>query len=334
MLILGQLKSGVCKRIAAACTSSQTFLDLANAAVRQLMNRGEWWATVQPMRFCVQGASFVLPRFVGTVLAVNRCGRPTPVANRWFDFEPFEDWHRAAGQCCRQGEKWTGDFTGVSDGTTPILNQIPEGSTNYVRFYVTQAPDYGKTVAVFGLDANGQIEFSTYPDGTTQEGLVLTLAQPYVQSPIQFSKIFRIVKDPTVGVVNGYLYDPNTNLMNILGAYQPTETTPEYIHMRLAGPRQACCAVTQISALVKLQFIPFANDNDLVLIDNEDAIRDMIMSLREKESGDIATAQALELSAFRELNYQLKNKVPEDQFVVNFQPFGTANFNRATAGFM
>ena len=334
MLILAQLKAGVCKRIAATCTTSSTFLDLANAAIRQLMNRGDWWATVQPVRFCVQGTSLVLPRWVGTVLAVNRCGQPIPVANRWFDFEPFGDWPCAAIACGRRGNKWPGTLTAVSDGTTPFINQIPAGSTNYVRFYVTQPSDYGKTVTVFGLDENGQIVFSTYPDGTVQEGIVLTLAQPYVQSTILFSKIERLVKDITAGVIRGYIFDPVTNLLNIIGEYQPTEITPEYIHLRLAGPPQPCCCIAQISALVKLQFIPVFFDNDLVLIDNEDAIRDMIMSLREKEAGNLTNALALEASAFRELNYQLRNRVPEDQFVVNFQPFGTASFNRTTAGFM
>jgi hypothetical protein len=334
MLILAQLKAGVCKRIAATCTSSFTFLDLANAAIRQLINRGDWWATVQPVRFCVQGNSFALPRWVGTVLAVNRCGHPTPIANRWFDFEPFDDWSRAAMSCCRRGNKWPATFTAVSDGTTPFINQIPAGSTNYVRFYVTQPSDYGKTVTVYGLDENGQKIFSTFPDGTVQEGIVLTLAQPYTQSTILFSKVFRLVKDITAGIVRGYIFDPTTLLMNLLGEYQPTEITPEYIHMRLSGPPQPCCGIMQISALVKLQFIPVVNDNDIVLIDNEDAIRDMIMSLREKESGNLANALALEASAFRELNYQLRNRVPEDQFVVNFQPFGTASFNRVTSGFM
>jgi hypothetical protein len=339
VLTYGQLKSGVCKRIASACPNGQTFTDLAQAGVRQLMQRGDWWSIVQPMRFCTQGNSIVYPRFVAAILAFNRCGQPTPVANQWFEFEPFDSWHQQAAGCCRRGENWPGGFTAVTDGTTSILNQIPAGNLNKVRFYVSAAVDYGKTVTVFGTDQHGQVVYSTHPDGSYQEGLVLTLAQPYVESSIYFSKIFRIVKAVTANVIRGFLYDPNTALMNILGEYQPTETAPEYIHSKLMGSgggraQVKCCATMQVSALVKLQFIPFVNDNDIVPIDNEDAIRDMIISIRQKEAGNIAEAKAMEESALRELNYQLKTRYPNEQFVSNFRPFGTASLSRVTGGFL
>ena len=334
MLIYSQLKAGVCKRVAASCPNSQTFLDQANAAVRQLMNRGDWWGTVQPMRFCLQGTSFVLPRFVASVLALNRCGSAMQMANLWYEFEHFDDWHRCAAKCCNAGQPWTAGPAAITNGTTNILNQIPQGDLNYVRFYATQTPDYGKTVTVYGLDSNGQVVFSQHPDGTIQQGIVLTLAQPYVQSTIQFSKIFRVVKDITAGIVRGYLYEPNQGLMNLLCEFYPNDICPDYIHMKLAGGGQSCCAHSQISALVKLQYIPMVFDNDIVLIDNEDAIRDMILSIRQKEAGNLQESAALELSAFRELNYQMRNRYPDEQFVVNFQPFGRASFNRVTNGFM
>lgn len=331
MLTYGQLKTGVCKRIASACASSTAFNDLSNAAVRQLMTRGDWWSTVQPVRFCVQCSTIVWPRFVAAVLAMNSCGRPIDVANKWFSFEPFDSWHRQFARCCNLGQGWSSGITGITDGTTAVINNVVAGDLDYVRFYVSRPEDYGKTVTVFGLDNNGQVVITTHPDGTVQEGVVLTLAQPFVQSAFVFSKIFRIVKDVTVGVVRGYLVQNNTGLMNIMGEYQPTETTPEYIRSRLQGGNCAC--FTQISALVKLQFIPFINDNDVVGIDNEDAIRDMIMSIREKEAGHIQASVALELSAIRELNKELQTRYPDEQFVSNFRPFGTASFNRVTSGF-
>lgn len=319
MLNLSQLKTGVCKRIASTCTSSQTFLDLVNAAIRQLMQRGGWFATVQPMRFCLQSNCFVLPPFVESVLAVNLNGHRIDVANLWYDFEPLTPWHRHAAGLGYQFGGCCGGITAVSDAMTSVVGQVPPQSTNYLRFYVSHQNDYGKTIYVYGLDANGQKFISTFPDGTVQEGLPLVLVKPYVQSPL-FSWVTRIVKPITAGVIRGYLYDPVSGLMNLLGEYQPNETLPQYVHMKLEGAHGA--SGNTISCLVKLKFIPVYNDNDIVLIDNEDAIRDMILSLREKEQGNIEGSMALEASALRELNHQMESRFPDEQFVARNLTFG------------
>jgi hypothetical protein len=93
------------------------------------------------------------------------------------------------------------------------------------------------------------------------------------------------------------------------------------------GGSVGCCQM-EVEALVKIKFIPVKYDDDVMLIDNEAAVVNMIMAQRMKESGDLANARAYEGDAFRELNFQMKDYFPDENFVVDFQPFGRDNLNR------
>ena len=79
---------------------------------------------------------------------------------------------------------------------------------------------------------------------------------------------------------------------------------------------------------------PVVNPDDLVLIENEDAIRDMVMAIKQKEAGELQEAAASEANAFRELNYQMRDRFPIEQFTIDFRPFGNASLNRVTGGFI
>jgi hypothetical protein len=82
--------------------------------------------------------------------------------------------------------------------------------------------------------------------------------------------------------------------------------------------------VKSIKALVKLQFIKVQVDNDLVIIDNEDAIALAIQAIKAGESGKVGKSAAFEASAIHDLNLQLRDKFPLDQTPISYNPFGTA----------
>ena len=84
----------------------------------------------------------------------------------------------------------------------------------------------------------------------------------------------------------------------------------------------------EVEALVKIKFVPVKYDDDVMLIDNEAAVCNMIMAQRMKESGDLPNARAYEANAFRELNFQMKDYFPDENFVVDLQLFGRDNLNR------
>lgn len=322
----GDIQKSRVIQVASADPTSDDFLSLVNSATRQLMTRGNWWGTVQPMQGCVFGNCVTWPRYVESILALDVCGHHTIPANRWYR---FTQWDEQVGQWARRWRDSGSRYVTDSDGTMPVFNPIPCGHPMTIRFYVDNALDAGKTIRIYGLDSNNQPLTGARPDGTVQDGLVITLAVPYASSPMALNRIDRVVKDVTLGRVRGYQVDTNGVLYDLC-IYEASETSPDYVRTRIPG--QGCCRM--IMAMVKLAFVPVVFPDDLVLIENEDALRDMIISIKRKEAGDLAGSRAMEVSAFRELNYELKNRMPDEQFRVDFQPFGNDTLERQKIGMM
>lgn len=311
------------------CPDSDTFLDYTNKATRMLMTRGNFWGTVERIKFCVYNSCLVYPRFVGTPLAVNVCNRPTEVWNHWYDFMPLSSrdfcvggfqWHGVNGVGC------TGNMVTINDGTSPVFNPIACGDGMYIRAYPSTQEDIGKTTRIFGTDENGQTIRTQNADGTWSDGVELTLALPYVSTSFKIREVSRIIKDETEGVLRYYQYDADNDVLLDLVFLEPTEISPMFRRERL--PKRCCgtsCeGVKSVEALVKLQFIPVKYPNDLVLISNQDALSDMIQAVKYSNAGDKEMAKDFEAKAIREMNLELNDKIPQDHIPVDINPFGSA----------
>lgn len=332
MLTLAEVRDSRVKRIAGNCGSSSDFVSIVNDAARMLMRRGNFWACVQRMTGCVYNDCIVWPRAVQTILAINRCGHSIPPRNYWYGFSAVlpED-VRNHGKC---SDRCWGDVAARDNGTTPVFNQIPCLNDRYVRFYPSQPTDIGKTITIFGIDTNGQTIRSERSDGTFQDGVVLTLAIPFVQTTFLVRRIDRVLKDQTNGPVHGYQFDGAT-LYN-LADYAANETNPDYRQSRIEGgchgaTRPGCCP-SQITALVKLAFVPAQFDDDIIGIDNIDALAMMVQAINQSDNYDAEEFRKQQLLAIAELNCELRERLPLDSTPVDVQFFGTARLSRQRIG--
>lgn len=311
LLTLAEVKAGPVGRSCGIATTSDNFVSIVNDAVRQLMERGAWYGSIQPMLLTVNSDGTVIcPRELATILAISptACPGQFPIknANLWYQYlpwsEPRIDWLarcRGAGFNHRVAE---------SIGYVVVTNQFT--TPNYIRVSSSSASDVGKTISFFGVDENGQPCSST-----------LTIGVPYATSfPQKFGRVDRVVKDLTTGYVTCQ-QDDNNGFVSPLSVYQPSEVSPQYVKVRLLF--FLGCLPPTIDVLARLSFVPALNDTDLVLVESQDAIRDMVLSIRKKEAGDLVSAAALERSAMSELNHQMRTRFPDEQFQVNFLPFGT-----------
>jgi hypothetical protein len=332
-LTFKQLQLGPVGRAAGYDIGGCDFLQICRDAVRQAMNRGEWFSTVVPLDACVRDGTVTWPRGTSTILGINYNGQQQAVTNMWAQYMQPDSWHREwANEYRRRG--WFGNTEVETRGTACCFNPIrAEGFV--LRTFITQPTDAGKKITFYGTDVNGQPIFSTRSDGTIQPGVQVTMANPSVDTPMAIRHVTRVVKEETDGDVLVYQYNLAGGFMLDFGRYQPTECTPEYITTVLRGgcgnwsnhisPANPC--IRCISSLIKVEFVPFKFDDDLVQIDSEDAIRDMVLSIRKKDQGDISGSEAYEISAIRELNYQMRRRFPDEQFIVNFRPFGNDDLN-------
>jgi hypothetical protein len=327
MLTLGAAKNSRLKRISGVCTSSPEFLDLLNDAVDELMDAGNWWNTLRVLRGCIYNGCITWPRQVGAVLGFNRCGGSSPPKNAWYDFdsvlpEHVSLWNNTGSFSCAS------DLALVDRGTSPVFNQIPCLLPKFLRFHITQPTDVGKTITIFGKSGGIEV-LTTRSDGTIQPGLVVVLSIPYTQTTIAFDSVDRVIKDPTDGPIYGYQWDGVRQFA--LATYAPSETLPDYRTSRIqtSGCGTNCDNwPTQISAFVKIQFIPVVHDDDEVQIDSLEALALAIQSIKLGDAFDSIGAETMMRRAIHTLNLQLRNRLPIDTIPVRFAPFGNATLNR------
>ena len=118
------------------------------------------------------------------------------------------------------------------------------------------------------------------------------------------------------GDVRLYGYDATNDLLEDIGLYEAGDTNPAFERYKLN--LSSCCEGTKsVLALVKLKFIPARYDNDLVLLENLDALRMMCQALKYEEAGDRRGAREYEMDAIRELNLGMNDDSPVEQVGIN-----------------
>jgi hypothetical protein len=327
MITLGDVKQSSAIDIAQIDPDSAKFIRLLNDATRRLMRRGDWEGTIVPIHVCVRMGCIVWPRYVGQVRKINLCGRGREIQNVWYDFLPSrrEHWWGSGWHYCNPR------LPMVNVGYSSVFQDIM-GEARTVRAYPSTPLDNNKTVTIFGEDNNGQ-RLMTQGSGGWRDGMVLTLnaANVYTETrfagnPVYVRRIDRVLKDVTEGPVRLYGCDSANNVLEDLAVLEPSETRPWNVKSRLNPQCCSGCATNlSVLALVKLKFIPVVNDYDWVLIDNLDALKMMMLSIRAEDATDYATKKQYEADAVAELNLQLWDEARDNQVPVETDPFAQTN---------
>ena len=341
MLTLGYLQnSTTIGNVAGVAPTSSQFIAYVNDACRILLDLGGqndygWWGTVQAIDGLAYDNCFVWPSNVATVLGMHDCKGYMPVRNGWFEFtEPRQEhWDYAQGWLHCNNRASTMEFK----GTTCLFYSIQASPT---QIMVAGGPaDTGTQITIYGKDYSGQ-EVTSVQNGVNQRGVVLTINPTGAQinvTPLEMSSVEAVSKPVTNGTVQMFAYANGTPGVR-LALYNPGDVNPAFLYSKLArmdGNANGCNigrVPRRISALVRLGFTPVANPADIIVLDNPDAIKSMVQSLRARESGDDAAGDKFEKTALRRLVAQVNSRFPIQQFSVKYTPAGMAGSRRVNLG--
>lgn len=316
---LDDFRSSDAKNVAGVCVDSSEFTMLVNQAQRRLMRRGNWFDQEQIIKICVYSGCITWPRYVGTILGLRHC--------TLHNIDIHNNWYRIIGpSTCG----WSSTITARDGGTAPCYNEITGSDGKIIRAFIEKNNDVGKTIKIFGINAETNLPLQEYVNGEWVAGLTLTFAKPYAATTISVRRITSVLKQRTEGNVHLYEYDAASDTMRDLAMYEPSETNPRY---RRTNIQNFSCMPTSCSesdgvtnrsleAMFKIAFVPVESDNDFLMIDNFDALKLMVHSIRLEDAGDDEAALAKRTFAIEEMNFESRDRNPGPQVTVRVNPTG------------
>ena len=334
---------GICKENQAGCANA------ANRAQRRLIYAKEasgegWWGSFAEVSFNhVSRATpyLTMSREIARIEMFDVCNAAIPVHNPYYEYLQFGN-GRMPHRCRQNTSQWT-CLTEAYLRNNAVTFVDPTLDRFIVRLYPGDASDVtvGKRVLLQGLDPAGNVIYST-DNGQQVQGIFVTLESPFVDAPIQFSRLTGIQKDITVGPVQFFQVDPATGDDLLLLTMDPGETVAGYRRYYLHNLPRNCCRITtatpqpvRVTAIAKLEPIPVAVDTDYLLLANLEAMIEECQAIR-MSSMDNAAAQQLALvhhtNAIRLLNAELVHYMGKQEPAVSFLPFGSARLERQHIG--
>lgn len=279
----------------------------------------------------------VLPGCVQTLLGVRACGRPVALENEWYRLTPGFN-----PQCWVDGSNSSWNLWFEYRDNVPSFQQLSQATPVTLRVFTNSSRDYGKKIKFIGYDKNG-VWVRTVQNSVMQDGEVVVLATPFADTVTSWASITAVIKDETEDSVRVFSDPNNTN--RPFGLYHYWETRPSYQRWKIVGHRglseNQCCPTNQVTARVKLQFIPVKYDDDLFLIQNRQAMEYAVQAMKAIDDGNNVLADALlygdrnnlRIGAIPLLEQELRSN-GGDRFTGNVQIPGTRAMRRVMCGFV
>lgn len=320
--------------IADVCATDPRATSLINQAQRMIIRRGKFWGLYQKIRICLTDVGCITwPRQVAAIENVAIDGEPVPVRNEWYEFL----WYgpglmpKRSTSCSSCAEDYCWCTTELYDrGMAPMFNDIRPPNKK-LRLYPGAGTDVGKRVLIKGHDSNS-IWIRTVESGVYIDGFYMTLASPFVDSPMELRDITSVQKPLTDERLLAFEVDSVTGIQRQLADYESDELTPSYRRSLVYGlPGTSTCRKT-VTAMAKLEFIPAVNPTDILIVGNLDALEFMVQSILKRQKNLEAEAISLERAALRELNQELDHRNGKDKTAISLHVHGSARLSNKRIG--
>jgi hypothetical protein len=265
-----------------------------NEALDRLIQGEDWECLKKTVRINVWDRVFPLPWNCGKIMYACTDGNPARVLGQAYqflssgpgdlDFRTNGSWRKALAD---KGDNW------------PVMYDIPRESALNLCAFGTET-GLG-TIRVQGYDGNDfdvdeEVPVNQWagPPDYTIPGV---FGSGVVVSTGTFSHVTRVWKPTSTAPITLLAVDPATNEMHFLASYHPAQDVPGFRRYMITNADEETC--TSVLAQVKLRHVPVTLDDDILPIPSLQALKLMVMAIRDENAGNLQSAVAYEAQARR-----------------------------------
>ena len=227
------------------------------------------------------------------------------------------------------------DDTAVSTSCGGCV-QEPVFTSFKLAAFSTSANDVTKALSIYGRDNMNQALGSPLPcmqlpiqqwHGGVEGELFLdsaSMPDPNFALSELVRDVHNVGKPETDGFVSLYTYDENTHQMYFLAKYHPQEVNPRYRRYRITHPDFV--NGSSVYALCELGYVPLTETDDILLVQNMDALKMMVMAIEFENEREFQAAKAYEADAYRMIEEQRSSeRTHDDNLIQVSRAYGFGN---------
>lgn len=297
------------------CYTAPKVLKRVNEAVRRLLQSGDYNHTIDQVNLCVENNSIALPREYGAVRLINMDGTPVTVESRNYQFVS-----NGPG-----GSTWDQLPKLIDVGMFPTFFNVPRGYVVNLWAASTSVEDQNKSITFRARSSNGAELLSSQGESALSlpiqswvAGSEGTFSQEITSAMCSDDAVASLssieLPEDLQGYVSLYAVEMTTQRMWFLSKYHPKELRPGYRRYRLP---LTCTDGILVECLCKKTYVPATLLTDILLIQNLDAIKNMVIAIERENKGDVNGSAAYAQIAVGNLQLQQRNESKGERFTVN-----------------
>ena len=288
-----------------ACLSAPLIDDRINEAVRRLARMEDVPEMTAIMHVLAQGNTLTLPREVKSARVINVNLSPVRVRHIGYEFSTSGPGEEAECEC--------GSVSIIAEpGFFPTFFDLPKGRSLSIGAFVRSRESTASEMRIMGRLPNGEELMDT--SARRGENLWISPWKDQLEGHIdarnsRFSTPIDQIEQIVLPTRQHYLtllgMDLNTNETYFLAKYHPEETNPGFRRYRIRGV--TCDEEHCVSLVVKLFPPTVIYPEDILPVQNVDAIKQMIMGIKEENARNLNEAQLYFAMAKRMLVEEMRD---------------------------
>lgn len=310
-LTVADVRNAFWRQVDPSDKDSTLFLSALNEVCERILNSGNWKGTHGVVDFPSADEYITLPRRWEAIIGCCVERVPRPVFGRLHEFS-------SSGPGFYENLEYDLNLL-IDQGEYPT--EVVQTEALPIRLTANNTEDAGRTVRLYGVDANGDTIF----DDSGIEGITVELDTVAVTTSQSFL-LTGVAKEPTLGTVTLSQVDGVT--VTPLATYEPTETRPLYRRYKVGTIAALTTGEPAIRTLCKRRFITLECETDYVYPSDLGMLKFGLIAWTLEQQGQNELAQA---EVFWQKCYQVGNQTLKQQRGNIRLPMNLIKFNSAGA---